>query len=439
MKILQENKDLQPVDVDDEQPENLMFIESVEHQDLMRTLYLYIFIIILSLFVGMFIQSSKEFHRSNCFVIDEEASFSFSLMPLNIFNQYLYSDFTIKLSDTSKKQLAHSQFDVYLKAYKSNQLIKNKTYSNSIYPIFPTRKSVSSAPQRFYFDNDIYFDSIVFKINFHNLSDNIELISIQTVNGRKSSFIFNFLIRSFFAIFQTIFLLTTHQKLKSESYRHKEQKLTFALTTLCLLSDIPLWMFYQYFRFFETLFTSAFHSFLKIYPISILAILREPYMVKQTNSQITQIFFFFFLFLSEIMHQNNSDISLLRITTPVSSQAGAIISFELGINLIYITWLIVSIISTSTKIKGADFFRNMYFCYMIGVSLITYIISNCLWKIRDISKSSVSEFVGFFISNVFVLIATYAHWPYNTKKEVFYTEVKEGSADLLDPEQDYNK
>ena len=137
MKILQESKDLQPVDVNDEQSESLMFIETVQHNELNITLVFYICAISLSLILGLFIQSSTESHVSDCYVIDEQASFSFSLSPLSIFNQYLYSDFTIKIIDINKKQLMHSLFNVDIKGYQSNQLIKNITYSNSIRPIFP--------------------------------------------------------------------------------------------------------------------------------------------------------------------------------------------------------------------------------------------------------------------------------------------------------------
>lgn len=240
--------------------------------------------------------------------------------------------------------------------------------------------------------------------------------------------------RVFIMIFQIISLAFSYQKLQKESYYHKEQKLTLTLAIFCLLYDIPFWTFSRYFRYLETFFTSSFHSLLKIYPISILAIIRESHMSKQTNSQITQIFFFFFLFLSEFLHQNNSDISLLKISIPVSSKAEAIVSFEFGMNLIYITWLITAIVSTSTKAKGNDVFRINYICSMISISLIAFIVSNSLWKIRDDSVCSISDFEGFFIPNIFVLLASYIHWPYNTKSEIFYTEMKEQSVDLLDSE-----
>lgn len=438
MNKLAENKDLLPVDVNDDQPESLMIIESVEHTDLANSLFTYFYIIVLSLLIGIFVRSSKEQHISDFFIIDEEASFSFSLSPLNIFNQFIYSDFQIKRINNAKKQLTNASFSVNIKAFKSNHLIQNKTFSGLVRPIFPTRKSIFSAPQRFYFDDAIEFDSIFYSISFRNLSDNYELISIRTVNGRRSIFFLNCALRLLLMIFQLIFLITTYQKLKKESYWHREQKLTLILIVSCLLYDIPLWMFYRYFRFFNTLFTSLFHSFLKIYPISIFAIIREPYMSKTANSQITQIFFFIFLFIAEFSHQKISDISLLSITTPSSSPAGAVISFEFGINLIYITWLIVAIVATSAKLKGTDVSKNYFFTTSIISSIIVYMVSCSFYKFRDSSKCSVDEFVIFIVSNIFVLLVTYFHWPHNTKDEIFYHPVNNESVDLLDSEQSEN-
>ena len=107
-------------------------------------------------------------------------------------------------------------------------------------------------------------------------------------------------------------------------------------------------------------------------------------------------------------------------------------------DLIYITWLIVAIISTSTKAKGTDIFRNNYFCCIIATSLLAYIISNSLWAIRDSSKCSVREFVQFYVSNIFALIVAYIHWPIS-KAIAFYTQMKEESVDLLESEDDNNE
>ena len=89
---------------------------------------------------------------------------------------------------------------------------------------------------------------------------------------------------------------------------------------------------------------------------------------------------------------------------------------------------------TSSKLKGTDIAKNYFFCFSIVSSLIVYGISCALLKVRDSSKCSVNEFVKFVVSNTFVLLSSYFHWPHNTKNEIFYTTMEYGTVDLLDSE-----
>ncbi|OHT11961.1 hypothetical protein TRFO_18333 [Tritrichomonas foetus] len=428
--ILTDQDDLVPVDVNNNSSESLMVIESAEQSDIRHTVYTFFFVLLLTLFLGFYTKPSRELHRSTRNIINDQNSISLSYQPLTNEHHFLYSFLTIERLNFSQKIQSNIELDINYTTFHQNSLRRTKNMAQKLVPVFPTRRSLLAAPVPLFFENDINYDKLKFDIQLTNISSNIKQITIDTINGSRNNFRFNLIIQSFFTLIQIFFFIFLYFKLKKESFWHTEQKYTLILSISCILFDCPLNLFAP---FFFNLFEALFTSLLKMYVISILAILRDPYVIKTTNSLLSQFYLLIFLFLSKFIHNNATDISSISFITPVDTPATVFMAFELGINLFYITWLIVATATSFVKVSGIDKFRCNMFSFTFLSCLLVYLTSLFVSHfIHNETVCGIKNFVEIVVPNMFTLITVYFHMPHNTKDELVYSKVTMTEGELLD-------
>lgn len=265
-----------------------------------------------------------------------------------------------------------------------------KKFDGVIYPVIPNRKSVVTGPHRLFIDQSIHYTNNYIQIRIGKLSDDIKSITIVGKHGNAKYNAYKLYIRVAFSILSLIEIVKILLK--------KSQKETrYVLYFLFLLLAMNPLMIIHYFYpmrilvFLDNISQALFDSFSRFFFLSLLSSMRGS-----LNSQLSIVFFFIIYLLTKIFHYLSLPLADVGFFTAVSTQSMPILSFELGLEMTFLTWVIVAFASSYSKSKTTlekSVVRQFYFiCFALCSIYFIKIFANSL--LTDSVELINSEFLN---------------------------------------------
>lgn len=318
----------------------------MQERSLINDNILIIAIFAASFTISLFAPSSYVIKSNETSVADrvdviQECSFD-DLQPSNSFLTY---EIFFERSNISKPLHTAIVFTSTVELYDNEQNKDTKGFTGSIYPITPNRQSSVTGAFRLFIDQDIQYTKSSIRVKLLNLPENIKSITLIGKHGNEKYTIYQLFVRGVYTILSFIEAIRVLKRKSQKEFYHQLYFLFF------LLSINPLMFIHYYYpiRIFiiiDNLGQALFDSFFRFYLISLLSDFRGS-----LTSQLPTAFFFAVYLLTKICHNMSCSLKGVDFLTAVSTRSLPFLSFELGLEMTYITWTIVAIASSFSKAK----------------------------------------------------------------------------------------
>lgn len=321
------------------------------------------------------------------------------VQDLRPYNGFVSHEIFFERENISKP--LHTAFD-----YKSTVELRDsnlkpitKEFTGKIYPITPNRQSLFTGSYRLFLSQSIQHQKSSIHVQIPHLPANIKSITLIGKCGNPQYNQFLVLTRVIFQLFSIIEIIIILQKKNSKEHSH------LIFFWLLLFAADPLMVIHYYhpmsiFPTIDGIAQAIFDAYFRFYLISILSSFRES-----VYSRLPTVFFFCIYLITKISHNLSSSLKGIDFLTAVTTQSLPILTFELGLEMTYITWLIVSVGSSYSKAK-ASFEKGVMkpiYC-IISMTFVIYLLRIIINKI----KSSFSEPVNIDFLN-YIMFYTIAY------------------------------
>ncbi|OHT16110.1 hypothetical protein TRFO_13430 [Tritrichomonas foetus] len=368
-------------------------------------------ILVILFFMGsltmLYVPDSKEIQYSTRAVErpNDTIYLSTRLTQISPLTNYFYGEVIFERVNDTIPLHRPFQYEGTILTFLNEQNYRHFSVRGEIHPVTPTRKSLSTAPHRIFLERYIRYDDAKIDIKIIDVpKDAVKSILLKVISGNPQYNHFLLLMKILF------FFLNVNNLYEYLKYARNElNPLIIALITIHFLANNPLVYFHNYrqpLKVYYLLddFAQALQSaFLRIYLLIIFTNIRDA------NSQLSKLpttFFFFALFFSFLSHNFNTDSWKKDYTDPVTSFSTPILAFELGIEMSYITWLIVTVSASFSKVKRQSQQKTfkLFASALFSISfflIFTKIMNNYVLPSRY--KFS-EEAVSFVCSNMMIYI-----------------------------------
>ena len=166
---------------------------------------------------------------------------------------------------------------------------------------------------------------------------------------------------------------------------------------------------------FNEVARALFESYFRIYLLLCLSNFRKTAESEAYNSSaLPCLIFFIIMFFAKVAHYTHSDLKFTTYRQTVLSKASPILAFELGIDMTYFTWFIVSFLSTLSKrrLSNSDLsYRE--FVYSLIASVSVWSLGHFIASKVDYSKAAINlaalDWVVYWIFAYLILQSALTH------------------------------
>lgn len=264
--------------------------------------------------------------------------------------------------------------------------------AGTIIPVTPTRKSAQTGTYRVYLNEQISHRQSSIQVIVINVSSNVKSISlITTVQNRAYNF-FTVLHRTFFFLLISLNIRSFFKvRINRFCFIHL---VLFGLMLFALNPSVIIHFSHpsQYIICFNEIARALFESYFRIYLLLCLSNFRKNSDTEAYNSSVLPcLIFFIIMFFAKVAHYTNSDLKFTTYRQTVLSKASPILAFELGIDMTYYTWFIVSFLSTLSKrrLNNSDL-SYQSFIYSIIASVSIWLLGHFIASKFDYSKAAIN-------------------------------------------------
>lgn len=414
--------------------ETLMAIDSANFRDEIFSIGGFIIILVISTMTGFFGPKPFEINNKTIFlsssndkgVVGTRAQ-DFSMTIKDITPYYKFVSFNLVFTRGSDRYFSEEiiSYNYKITLKKNNQVV------NSVFKFGDNVKVVSHAndensiPLRLFSQRIIDFDSIIFEASV-DVPTEYNSITLNFVHGYPPHTLFQIYFKIIFAIIELGFFIFFILRLSTAplKYWHLEQKLTCPLLLLAFLyNNIFEFILFRFPTTFmliiEILINCMFSVYLKFFILVLFDSLRYKNRKTDNCFFIPKIAFSVVMYIFSIAEEIYNELS--EFAPQIKPSTSLIRYINIVIMCAYICWAGFSVIISSFQVDITE--RYKYIIYITSgiTSIALMTIYTILFNVFGFFAQSAIRFVGFYsIQNVFVMLMTYFHWPYEVLHDQDY-------------------
>ena len=414
--------------------ETLMLIDSSNCKEDLFTLLCFCAALVLSIIIGMLGPPVENYTDSLAIIshdkIDETFVFPFRDFKKTMRNAQIEVFFSKKVGEQSPNVIPVT-FSYNVNCYSDKQTIKteHKTVKGAELNFAENEKDSS----HFYlFSTSIIdFNKLVLDIDINDIDKSIGSITARLVTGSEQHTYFQLYVRTAYSIFILIFVIAFLTKLfgLSMKYWHLEQKLTVPLLFLTALNDNPMYFANIYFPsqlfvIFNRLIQAAYQAYFIFFILTLFDSLR--YKNRKTDACFfgPKIALCFLLFIVSVIHGVYDDTNIFSDNLKKNDTMGTRLTWlELSFTIILYILSFISIVRAMFQIDITEKYKlKIYIVSSITAMMFLFLVDIIERFSTKASKSSIDFVTKFSVKNIFVMLMTYFHWPYELFNDQTYDE-----------------
>ena len=427
--------------------ESLMKIDTVNFKEDILLIGFFAFLLIGSTIASLFLSSTVDSEKMSKELLPS-AIFDFEVSSLTSVNRFasIYLSFNRSVFSSQKQFYFSVTYEV--KCYKKNNLVHTTNNKVDRQEIDINEFSFESLPIGLYEDNIIDYDSLKAGIRIvPEDSANLSHAIITITKGNPNHSLVQAAIRYFYIMFMFVMLIVLIIRLKYTPVRlwHLEQKMTIPLLVITILYDNPLYGLEiaspsYTFLILDCIIQSLFTAYFRFFILVLFDSLR--YKNRKTDSCffIPKIAFTLVMFIVSLIHNVFRMITSFD-TSPINniSTTERILGLtELILLLLFLVWFALSVIFAGFQVDITERYKfNMYVCVSATALLILAIMSFLYFFLGFLRNAAITFVETFTIQNLFVIIITYFHWPYEVIDSA-YEETKKNESNEFVSENTQN-
>ena len=414
--------------------ETLMLIDSSNCKEDLFTLICFSAALVLAIIIGLLgppVESQTETHS----IFSHESqieSFSFPFNGIAKPMRYAKIDvfFSKKVGQASQNAMQTS-FSYHINCFsKSETVLSEHKSENNAYIIFNGNSQDSYAINLFS-TNVIEYDKIVLDISIKNIDKSIGSLTARIITGSEQHTYFQLYVRTVYSVFLIIFSVIFLAKIFviPIKYWHLEQKLTMPLMLITVIHNNPLYAVSIYFPshvfvIFDKIIQALYQAYFNFFIYTLFDSLR--YKNRKTDSCFfgPKIILCAILFIISVVHGVYDDINIF--TDDIKKNAGVaqkLMWTEIGFTILLYGLSFISIIRAAFDIDITERYKLIIYIISSLTAMAFLFIADLIERssIRA-AESSIDFTTRFSVKNIFVMLMTYFHWPYELLNDQNYDE-----------------
>lgn len=352
------------------------------------------------------------------------------IMNTTSYHRFIEVLFAFERKNTTELQVAQGKWACTSKMYNGLEIIKEIHTDEKKINITAEKGSNTSESFPLFYNELINFKKIQFDFRINLFSPEFSQIILKTRYGSPDHTVFQMYFRTLFSILEIVVLIYAFYRLKKTQFKywHLEQKLTIPMLILCIIFNNPFYILSAstpsaFLVVSNTIFTLIFSNYLKFFILCLFDSLRFK------NRKIGPCFFipkvtysliYLIISLVHSIHQNITSFSGVKSSTSDLVQILDIFLYDF-----YCFWIIIIIFMSSCQVNVTE--DNKFMLYLISgltAVILLFLVEFILPICNLFTNSSIHFAVSFSVQNLYVLLMTYFHWPYEILQDQNYTDEK---------------
>jgi len=423
--------------------ETLMSIDSANFTEDIFTLLGFGVILLIMISIGIFgppiyDDNYHEFPITKEMAITTENVLFKNIVPMNravSLNLYMKN---------STKNLPGSypiSFNYRVTCYKNQSVIQRTQRIVTTVNATMVPKYDNSLPLLLFTDLVLNYDSIEVKIDMDHTAEYFNKGIIVFTKGSQSHSAFQVYFRILLMVLCIVYLLFFLLRLCSMPIKlwHLEQKLTVPLLFLAIFFNNPFYVVHignpsHVYVILDRILCAIFQNYFKFFILVLFDSLR--YKNRKTDSCffLPKIVFCVLMFIFTVIHGIYDDIVAFG-ETPLNGDPleSKLRWTEFGFFLFYLIWASISVIMSAFQVDLTERYKFNVYASAGGVTLLLMAVIQVLFRFFKLfGDSSVNFVMTYAIQNVFAVLMSYFHWPYEVLTDQYY-------GDSGQPQQDLNQ
>ncbi|OHS98222.1 hypothetical protein TRFO_35422 [Tritrichomonas foetus] len=354
-----------------------------------------------------------------------------SINEITPFNRFLSLEIDCRREDTSIELISklNISLNISVLTEKLGNNVKSIVYQNllSEYPVIYQKDSIESQKVSLYFDkmlqNKDYHSDLV--LSGKDLISTTKYVELYWKFGDKMVTWAVIIVKSLYlTIILILFFLYTKTAIQKKFFMLTiEQKFTFVLIFLCLLTDNPTTDINfpgtnLIFLIFTSIFDTIFKMFVSYYLIKLYQSVKCQSVPIDYPIEIVITIVFYILILVDISISLISSIDTFKTQLLLKSSEIKCVSNACELSISFLVLLVM--LKTSLTLDETEFFR--FAAYSIHAFLMFFITI----PVKIIQSKTELSYIPMLMEhtgyNLFVITMAYFHWPYQILKDTSYQD-----------------
>lgn len=412
--------------------ETLMGIDSANFNEDLITLFLFGFVLIFVISSGIFgppviiHKKYPQLFSRDSPIFNTKISFD-QILPINNQNSISISFLRNAITNETTFPITFSYSVVCYKGL-SQHFVAGFPAKKHYVKQLPDSNQTSSIT--LFTDSVLDYNKVEIELTFDHAYTYYSSFIITYSVGAPEHTVFQIYFRIFFAALAFIFLALILYFLRKLDIKlwHLEQKLTIPLNLLLIFYNNPFYVFHAYspspvFIILDRILDSVFHAYLSFFILVLFDSLRYKNRKTDRCFFIPKIIMCFIMLIIYSVHGIYDKLHLIAEHNTEENATASILTFaEMAVYLAFVCYTLVSIIISAAKVDVTERYKfNIYLASGL-IAIIIMGVCSVLINLNIFAESSLSFVIRFAVENVFTLLMTYFHWPYEVLQDQYQND-----------------